>query len=197
MPANSYQPRVFTLPAIPGISSKQIAEHLKLYEGYVKRTNALYEAFERLSGDPDPVVVQDLRRRLGFEFNGMRLHEFYFGDLEGGPQPLPEGWLKESLAREFGDTQGLRDALKVVVARGSGWAIANYDPLVHRIHLNWVDEHHIGQLATLPIIAAVDMWEHAYMVDYTPGEKMRYFDAYWAALNWETIARRAESWRKA
>ena len=193
-----YEPRSFSLPPIEGISAKQIEEHLKLYEGYVKRTNALYEAFERLKrNDPDPTLIQEVRRRLGFEFNGMRLHEFYFGDIEHGAASIPDGWLKEAVIASFGSTEALRDALKAVVARGSGWAIVNYDPVGNRFHLNWVDEHHIGQLATLPIVVAVDMWEHAYMVDYTPGEKMRYFDAYWTALNWETIARRASQWHTA
>jgi Fe-Mn family superoxide dismutase len=189
----SYIARQFALPAISGISTNQLAEHLKLYQGYVKHVNLIYDELSELEKNVEKNVhlMQELRRRLGFEFNGMRLHEYYFGDLEGGASALPsESALAQAISEQFGSFESWREQYKKIIARGSGWAIMNYDPLLQRLHLNWVTSHDEGQLATLPAIVALDVWEHAYMVDYTPGEKMNYVDAYLNALNWETISAR-------
>lgn len=190
-----YEAKQFSLPEIQGISKKQIDEHLKLYQGYVTHVNKIYDEFKELRTDMEKNghIMQELRRRLGFEFNGMRLHEYYFGDLEGGPKPLQEGSaLHRMITEAFGSFDVWKTAFKGCIARGSGWAIMNYDPIAKRLLLNWVTNHDEGQLATLPAIIALDSWEHAYMVDYAPGEKMKYVDAYLAALNWETIAERFE-----
>lgn len=189
-----YEARTFTLPDIPGISPKQIEEHLKLYQGYVKHVNLIQDELAELTTnlEKNAHLMQELRRRQGFEFNGMRLHEFYFGDLEGGPTSLSESSLKEALTAQFGSFEQAMTELRKVIARGSGWALLNYDPVHKYFHTNWVTNHDEGQLATLPVIIALDVWEHAYMVDYLPGEKMKYVDTYLTALNFETIAKRFE-----
>jgi Fe-Mn family superoxide dismutase len=190
-----YAPRTFTLPSLSGISEKQINEHLKLYQGYVTHVNKIYDELAELGvdGEKNAHIMQELRRRLGFEFNGMRLHEFYFGDLEGGAKTIPDGALKNALMAEFQSPEAWSAAFKKVIARGSGWVIMNYDNVAKRFHLNWVTNHDEGQMATLPAIVVLDMWEHAFMVDYLPGDKMKYVDSYLAALNWETIAKRFEA----
>lgn len=195
MATPKYGARSFSIPAIPGISEKQIEEHLKLYQGYVTHVNKIYDELDALAQDAaqNAHLMQELRRRLGFEFNGMRLHEYYFGDLEHGPSPLPEGVLSSALTETFGGLDQLKTAMKSVIARGSGWAIMNYDPDAKRLHLNWVTNHDEGQMATLPAIVALDCWEHAYMVDYTPGDKGKYFDAYLAAIDWKSVSKRFDS----
>jgi superoxide dismutase, Fe-Mn family len=190
-----YTAKTFTIPAIHGISPKQIDEHLKLYAGYVTHVNKMYDALAELAQDSEKngYVMQELRRRLGFEFNGMRLHEYYFGDLEGGMQPInAESKLFEALSTQFGSFEKWLDSFKKTVARGSGWAILNYDPSVRRFHNNWVTNHDEGHLATLPAIIAMDVWEHAYLLDYVPSDKQKYIDAYLNALNWTTISARFE-----
>ncbi len=191
---DTYTAKTFSIPEIPGISSKQIEEHLKLYQGYVKHVNLIYAECAELGVDAEKNahITQELRRRLGFEFNGMRLHEYYFGDLEGGAKPLPEGVLRDAMMKEFQSPENFASLFKKVISRGSGWAILNYDPVGKRFHFNWVTNHDEGQMATLPVVVALDLWEHAYMVDYVPGDKMKYVDAYLAALNWETISKRFE-----
>lgn len=189
-----YEARTFTLPDVPGVSTKQIEEHLKLYQGYVKHVNLIDDELKGLEADAtkNGHLMQELRRRLGFEFNGMRLHEYYFGDLEGGSKALPACPLSNLLIAEFGSVDAWKESFKKIVARGSGWALLNYDPIAKCLHMNWVTNHDEGQLATLPVVVALDVWEHAYMVDYLPGDKMKYVDAYLAALNMETIAARFE-----
>jgi Fe-Mn family superoxide dismutase len=193
---HKYEAKTFTLPEVPGISAKQIEEHLKLYQGYVKHINLIYDELEELGKDEtkNAHLMQELRRRLGFEFNGMRLHEYYFGDLEGGAKGIMKGSaLSNALSEQFGSIETARGMFKKAVARGSGWVMLNYDPNAKCFHFNWVNFHDEGQLATLPAIVALDMWEHAYMVDYVPGDKMKYVDAYLDALNWETVAKRFDS----
>ena len=191
-----YEARTFALPAIPGISSRQLEEHLKLYEGYVKHVNLLYAELTELAQNKEKNLhlMQELRRRLGFEFNGMRLHEYYFGDLEGGAKPLaPESALFAALKAQFGGLEAWRAAFRDTAARGSGWLILNYDPRARRFHNNWVTNHDVGHLATLPAVLAVDMWEHAYLLDYLPSERAAYFEKYMENINWETVAARFEA----
>ncbi len=192
----TYQARTFNLPQVAGISQKQLDEHIKLYEGYVTHVNKLYMELSEFTQNKDKYghVMQELRRRLGFEFNGMRLHEYYFGDLEGGAQALsPESALFETLKTQFGGLEAWRDAFTATAARGSGWIILNWDPVAGRFHNNWVTNHDEGQLATLPAVIALDFWEHAYMVDYVPGDKGTYLNAYLDALNWNTVAARFDA----
>lgn len=189
-----YEAKQFEIPQLNGISEKQIEEHLKLYQGYVTHVNKLYNelvALSQDSGENAPHMMAELRRRLGFEFNGMRLHEIYFGDLEGGPKQInAESKLYEKLNQQFGSFEKWLETFKNIHARGSGWMMLNYDPEAQRFHHNWVDFHHEGQLATLPAVVALDFWEHAYMVDYLPSEKTKYIDAYLNSLNWESVAKR-------
>lgn len=187
-----YTPVEFSLPEVSGISQQQLAEHLTLYKGYVTHVNKLYEEIEALTkiGGRDH-EISELRRRLGFEFCGMRLHEYYFGDLVGGAKQLPTNSpLYVALVAQYGSFDAFITEFKSALSRGTGWMLLNYDPLYKRFHSNWVDEHHIGHLATLPVVIAIDMWEHAYMVDYLPGEKKTYIDKYLQAINFETVASR-------
>jgi Fe-Mn family superoxide dismutase len=142
-------------------------------------------------GDEFTYALAELRRRLGFEWNGMRLHELYFGGLAGGKTELPAtSNLYKALADQYGGFSAWLDVYKKVSARGPGWALLNYDPEAKHFFHTWVADHEVGQLATLPCIIALDHWEHAFLVDYGPAEKSEYVDAYLQALNWETIAKR-------
>jgi Fe-Mn family superoxide dismutase len=191
-----YKARTFDLPDIAGLSKEQITLHLGLYEGYVKHVNLLMAQLNALAknGDEYTYAINELRRRLGFEWNGMHLHELYFGALEGGPTDLPgTSPLYAALTEQYGGFSAWLEVFKKVNARGPGWALLNYDPEAKHFFHTWVSDHEIGQLATLPCILALDHWEHAFMVDYAPSEKGTYVDAYLNALNWETIAKRFDA----
>jgi Fe-Mn family superoxide dismutase len=189
----SYQSHTFTFPEIKGLSVEQLKLHLGLYEGYVAHTNLLLAQMNKLaeSGDAFTYSLSELRRRLGFEWNGMRLHENYFEALEGGSKVLlADTKLFEALGKQYGSFTNWIDIFSKLSARGPGWAILNYDPIAKHFYHTWVAEHEIGHLATLPILIAVDHWEHAYLKDYAPGEKSKYVEAYLNALNWQTIGAR-------
>ena len=206
MPNYQYTVRRFNIPELEGISAKQIEIHLKLYEGYVKFTNTLRETLAELRKDSDlpdmpaqswqagknAYALGEVMRRFGFEFNGMRMHEYYFEQFEGGPLTMNKNSLLASaLAEKYGDWDGFINHFKSVgLMRGIGWTILAYDPVGKTPHVYWVNDHELGQLAGLPVLLAMDMWEHAYMIDYVPAEKAKYIDAFLSNVNWSVLDKR-------
>lgn len=183
-----YEARTFSIPTLAGISERTIAEHLGLYQGYVKHVNRIHDEIDTIA---DPYAKAEMQRRLGFEFGGMKNHEYYFTQFEGGARTLPEGALKTKIDRQFGSLENLIAELKeVATTRGVGWVMCYFDETVDRIVITWVDEQHLGQLPGLQVVLGLDMWEHSYMLDYPPSEKKKYVDAFFDNLNWEVIANR-------
>lgn len=176
-----YTAREFNLPTeLPGLSTKQIEVHLGLYNGYVTHVNKLQEQINELSkGGGNAYAITETRRRLGFEFNGMRMHEYYFNQLEGSAQ--------ERDASSIITDEILAQIKEVAMSRGIGWTVAYWDAAANEVVVAWVSDHELGTLAGLPIIFAIDMWEHAFMVDYTPVEKAQYVDAYLSNVNWSVV----------
>lgn len=186
-----YQEKPFLLAGLDGFSEKQISEHLKLYAGYVKNVDKLIEDIARLSGDEaNAVAVSELRRRLGFEFNGMRLHELYFEVLGAGKE-LGEGGLKRELTAQFGSFENwANDFKKAGMMRGIGWAILYRDPQSGTLFNAWVSDHEVGHLAGLPVLLAMDVWEHAYAIDFLPTGRKEYIEAFFKNLNWDVVESR-------
>ncbi|MFC1801930.1 superoxide dismutase [Patescibacteria group bacterium] len=191
-----YKEKQFNIPDLQGISQEQINEHLKLYNGYVKHTNLIREKIAELKeGLNNEYLVTELRRRFAFEFNGMRMHELYFECLEGKAKELAVGSkLRDLLADKYGSfEEAINHFKEVVLSRGIGWTILYYDPVANTPHITWVSDHELGQLAGLPILLALDMWEHAFMVDYLPSEKKNYIEAFFPNLNWEVVEERLKN----
>jgi Fe-Mn family superoxide dismutase len=193
-----YSPRDFSkVRGLTGISDKQIEEHLKLYEGYVKRTNALTEKLFALANEgkasgADPVYAE-LTRRLGFEYSGMVNHEYYFDNLTGGAQAEPPtgGKLKKAIESSFGKYETwLADFRAVATMPGIGWAMLFQDP-----NTGWLSNHFISlHQDNVPVgfkpILALDGWEHAFMRDYQATERAKYVDAFFKNVNWESAEKR-------
>ena len=123
-----YEAKTFTIPTLSGLSSKQIEVHLGLYAGYVKHVNLLREKIRELDTadkEKNAYVVAELRRRFAFEFNGMRMHEYYFEGFEGGPQNLDEtSVLKKIMSDKYGSWENTLEHFKTVaMSRGIGWAV--------------------------------------------------------------------------
>ena len=193
----TYTPKTFNLPALTGISEKQVKVHLALYEGYVKSVNLIMEkinALKSADAEGNAYIIAELRRRFGFEFDGMRMHEYYFSQFEGGPAPRTAGDALEKAVMQKYEDQGLEAHIREVAgSRGSGWVVVYADPSADTLHTVFVNDHEVGQLAGLPIILALDLWEHAYMVDYVPAEKKNYIDAFFANINWGVVEKRFEA----
>ncbi len=193
----TYTAKTFNLPALQGLSEKQIKVHLALYEGYVKHVNLIaetlkgYAAYGDKATEGDKYATTEMRRRYAFEFNGMRMHELYFSQFEGGQTSLTADSALANAAKEKYGEMSLEDHIRSVAnTRGIGWVVVYKDPVANTIHTTFVGDHEVGQLAGLPILLALDLWEHAYMVDYVPAEKKNYIDAFFANLNWSVVEKR-------
>ena len=195
---HTYTPKTFNLGTLEGLSEKQIKVHLGLYEGYVKHVNVLREQIVELTAldkEKYAYAIMETRRRLGFEFNGMRMHEYYFDQLEGGAAAInTDSAFAKAVSEKYGSFDNfIAHFTQVGMSRGIGWSVLYADPVGNTVHTAWVADHELGQLGGLPIILAMDMWEHAFMVDYVPAEKKNYIDAFLKNVNWSVVEKRFES----
>ncbi|MEK7612707.1 MAG: Fe-Mn family superoxide dismutase [Patescibacteria group bacterium] len=192
-----YQERKFTIPALDGISAKSAEEHLGLYAGYVKNFNAIgAKIIEYLKeSEKHAIAISELTRRHSFEWGGMRLHELYFSQWEGGVTPLaPESTLGMALSKDFGSVENLIVEMKQVgMMRGPGWSLLYWDSIGQTSHLGFSGEQHQGHFVTLPVILALDVWEHAFILDYGAQGKGKYIDAFFKNLNWRVVEDRFQS----
>ncbi len=188
-----YEPLTFIIPVLEGISADTIENHLALYRGYVKHVNVINDKIVAYGNDPEnnAFAITEMQRRLGFEFGGMRNHEYYFSQFEGGPTTIPEGTLKHKLEAQWGSVETWQHRFQeIAMTRGVGWAMLYHDPHTDQLVQTWVDEQHIGQLADLDIVLALDMWEHSYLRDYLSADKGKYVAAFFKNLNWEVVSDR-------
>lgn len=190
----AYEPKTFNLPALEGISQKSVEEHLGLYQGYVKNFMGICTLMGDLMKDSEKNAhaLAELQRRLGFEFDGMRLHEYYFSQFEGGAAPLAaDGPFSQAFAKQYGSIESLVPMMKNVgLMRGPGWAILYYDPAAATFQFAFVGEQHQGHFVGLPVLLALDVWEHAFLLDYGAQGKGKYIDAFFKNLNWSVVDNR-------
>jgi superoxide dismutase, Fe-Mn family len=192
-----YTPRSFTIPQLDGISEKSVEEHLGLYAGYVKNFNAMSALLTEYAQDSTKHAhaLSELIRRRSFEFDGMRLHELYFEQLEHSGAALSlESAFAVALAQEYGSVESFVQMFRAIaLMRGPGWALLYWDPLAKQFLTGFSGEQHQGHFATLPIILALDVWEHAFLLDYGAQGKGSYVDAFFKNLNWGVIEQRFAS----
>lgn len=192
-----YTAREFDLSAVTGLSTRAVALHLELYRGYVKAFNAVLA--EQQAAFPtvgDAVVPLDLSahaRRFAFEHNGIVLHELFFEALgaPGGSSPGQQGRLAEAAARSFGSIeQWMQHAAALAKLRGIGWIVTLHDPERDLLYNTWVDLHHLGVPANLRVVLALDLWEHAYLLDFSPAQRGNYFEMLWNSVDWSKVEQR-------
>lgn len=192
IPQKKYTPLQFPhLKGLKGIGDAVLESHFKLYEGYVNRTNKLTETLAGLvvkgeAAGSNPVYAE-LTRRLGFEYNGMILHEYYFGNMRpGGTEGGAGGKLKKAMEASFGSYENwLADFRAIATSPGVGWAITFQDPRTGWLSNHWVTLHNDGNPAGYTPIIVMDAWEHAFVPDYKPTERAKYVDAYFQNIDWE------------
>lgn len=187
-----YQPRDFShLIGMEGFSEKLLRDHFTLYEGYVQNTNLLIELLGAyLKGEERNYQYQALKRRFGWEFDGMRLHEYYFENL-GGKEPLPSNSsLYQMIERDFGSFKAWKeDFIATGMMRGIGWSILYFDKEANRLFNTWINEHDLGHLAGGELFLVMDVWEHAYITEYGLNRR-KYIDAFYKNIDWKVIESR-------
>ncbi len=194
-PPKKYEAEDYSgLRGLQGITDEQIEVHLKLYNGYVNRTNAALEKLAGLAegGNTGDSGYQEVKRRLGWEFNGMRLHEYYFDNLTAGAKPLDDGnaFAKE-VASQFGSVDAWKtDFMGTAKAPGIGWVITYKDGVNGLIFNQWIEEHQSGHPAGCTPILVLDVFEHAFSVYRKPTDRAPYLDDFFANVNWDVVAGR-------
>ncbi|SFM48996.1 superoxide dismutase [Thermodesulforhabdus norvegica] len=176
----------------PGFSDNALKLHFALYEGYVKNTNLLLTKMEEMvrQGKSQSSEFSELKRRFGFEFNGMRLHEYYFSSLGGNGIPDKESDLYKAIVASFGSFENWqKDFVDTAMSRGVGWTVLYYDEIQNRLMNVWINEHHVGHPAGCRVILPLDVFEHAFLVDYGL-DKKAYIEAFLKALNWKVLEER-------
>jgi superoxide dismutase, Fe-Mn family len=192
---SAYTPKKWDLSGLQGISDDTLQIHFGLYEGYVKNTNTLNERIGdlRSSGKntgSDPAYAE-LVRRLGWEFNGMRLHEYYFDNLTKNPKNPSSGRLHDLVGAQYGSFDDWKkDFASIGAMRGVGWAIAFHDATANQIVNIWIGDHNINELAGCDPVLVMDLWEHAYLRDYKPADKGKYIEAFMAHVDWSVCESR-------
>jgi len=189
-----YTVKIFEqLKGLKGFSDQLLKNHLALYQGYVRSTNHLSTVLSEMEkkGKAGTPVYAELKRRFGWEFNGMRLHELYFENLANRPVPLvKQSPLSEKLRLDFGrlDTWE-RGFMSTGGMRGIGWVVLTRDPVAGRLFNVWVDEHATGLLVGAVPLLVMDVFEHAYLHDYELN-RTAYVQAFMKAINWPVVEQR-------
>jgi Fe-Mn family superoxide dismutase len=202
-PDKAYQPKQFKLAGLSGISDQTLDMHFKLYEGYVKETNRLTERIAEFLQDgkvdqEEMPAYSELTRRLGFEYNGMVLHEYYFGNLKksGGGDPAASSSFFVAAESRFSSYAIWKaDFVGIGRMRGVGWAICYQNPSSGRLSNHWITLHEVGNVAGFKPVLVMDVWEHAFLLDYKPAERAKYIDAFFANIDWNAVEQRMISQR--
>ena len=194
----AYQAKTFPLSNLEGISDQTLEMHFKLYEGYVKETNNLTEKLGAFLADgkvdqEEMPAYSELTRRLGFEYNGMVLHEYYFGNMkrDGGGEPANGSRFRAAVENSFPSFAIWKtDFVSVGKMRGVGWAIAYLNPNSGTVSNHWIELHETGNIAGFVPALVMDVWEHAFLLDYKPADRPKYIESFIANVDWDAVERR-------
>jgi superoxide dismutase, Fe-Mn family len=195
----TFKPRTWNLSGLRGISDHTLETHFGLYEGYVKNTNLLREEITEIRERGKPTGLDpkfsELERRLGFEYNGMRLHELYFDNLTTRPSGIVAG-----TGIDFGISHAFRsheqweaEFVAMSEMRGVGWVLLCQDPWSGDFSNHWVELHQNGNVAGYIPILVMDVWEHAWMFDYKAADRTKYAEAFLSNVDWYVCEERIRS----
>ncbi len=177
------------LIGMEGFSETLLKSHFTLYQGYVTNTNKLMDSLATMlkEGKVGTPEYSELKRRMGFEFNGMRLHEYYFGNLGGDGALDKSGKLGRKLAEDFGNYEDWeRDFKGTGTMRGIGWTILYQDNTTGQLLNQWINEHETGHLAGCTPVLVMDVFEHAFITDYGL-KRANYIEAFFKNINWGVV----------
>lgn len=174
------------LVGLDGFSEKMLQNHFSLYEGYVNNVNKLLELLN--SEESGTLEYAELRRRFGWEWNGMRLHELYFENFsKDGKGMDPNSKLGEKIQKDFGSFENWKkEFVSIGLMRGIGWVVLYYDRIAKKLLNIWINEHDAGHLSGCSPILVMDVFEHAYITDYGT-KRLEYIKSFMKAVDGKII----------
>jgi Fe-Mn family superoxide dismutase len=191
--------RSFTLPKLPYdynalapyISEQQLKlHHDKHHQAYVNGANAAFEKLDKTRSDNTDVDVKATLKELSFNIGGHLLHSIFWENMapagKGGGQP--SGAIADLINKEFGSFDRFKKEFTMAAAgtEGSGWAALAMHPCVGRPLIMQIEKHNVNVYPTFNILMVLDVWEHAYYLDYK-NERPRFIEAFWNIVNWDQI----------
>lgn len=186
-----YAPKDYKhLLGLDGLSDALLNNHFSLYEGYVANTNKVADRLATLAatGEMGTPEYAELKRRYGWEWNGMRLHELYFSNLaKEAPSLKEQSPLAKQIIQDFGSVSAWEKDFRATGSmRGIGWVILAFDKESERLFNTWINEHDLGHLAgTVPLLV-MDVFEHAFILDYGT-KRADYIETFFRSIDWMTI----------
>ena len=177
------------LIGMAGFSEALLKNHFTLYQGYVTNTNKVLDTLDQMAkeGKTTGPEFAELKRRLGWEFNGMRLHEYYFENLGGKGGIDKNGKLAAAMAASFGSVEAWEKDFRATGAlRGIGWAVLYQDQSSARLMNLWINEHDVSHPAGCAPLLIMDVFEHAFMLDYGL-KRADYIEAFFKNINWPAV----------
>jgi len=165
----------------PYISEEQLKiHHQKHHQAYVNGANKILE-------DTDSVDL----KKLAFQIGGHKLHSLFWGNLEPNGGGEPTGKIAEYIETDFDGFENFKEVFNktALSVEGSGWAVLAHDKEIERLLIMQIEKHNMNIYPTVEILMVLDMFEHAYYIDYK-NEKTKYVDAFWSLVNWGEVNKR-------
>jgi len=182
------------LIGMEGFSDTLLNNHFTLYKGYVTNTNKALDTMSAMLKDGKGAAPEfaEMKRRFGWEFNGMRLHEYYFENLGGKAALNADSILGKLITANFGSYDiWLQDFKSTATMRGIGWVILYQDSVGGRIFNQWINEHDVGHPAGCQPILILDVFEHAFLTDYGL-KRADYIEVFLKNINWAAAESRVK-----
>jgi Fe-Mn family superoxide dismutase len=194
MPFPKLTPKAFaSIKELNGISARTMEEHYELYKGYVAKTNEIQEKLGNVDRSTANQIFSDLRSLrvdLSFATGGVKNHEIYFGHL-GGKGGAPAGKLKEMIARDFPSYDAWLQDFKASGLAARGWVWLAYDHDWSTLTTVVGDAQNTFPLWNATPILALDVYEHAYWLDYGRA-RAKYIEAFFNNLDWNVVEQSLE-----
>lgn len=189
----AYQAKDYShLIGMEGFSETLLKNHFTLYGGYVTNTNKVMEGLTTLAKEGRAATPEfaEMKRRLGWEFNGMRLHEFYFENLGGDGKLDPSSKLAIIVAEQWGSLEMWEKEFRATATmRGIGWTVLYLDSITGQMLNVWINEHDVGHPAGCKPLLVLDVFEHAFLADYGL-KRPDYIEAFFRHINWTEVEKR-------
>ena len=196
----------YTLPTLgydlkalaPYISEAQLTLHYqKHHQAYVTGANALFEKFDKARKEGSDLDLKAALKELSFHVGGHRLHTAFWENLApagkgGGGEP--KGALAKAINADFGSFARFRKEFTATATsvEGSGWAALTFSRTTGRLLLVQIEKHNVNVPPGSPILLVLDVWEHAYYLDYR-NDRAKFVESFWNIVNWDAVNRRYEA----
>jgi superoxide dismutase, Fe-Mn family len=182
----------YLLGKIAGLDDALLKMHFKLYQGYVNNSNSILEKLQQLSnkGQSKTPEFAGLKRILGWEMDGMLLHEYYFENMGEATALNTKDPFYLKIQQDFGSyDQWKADFISTGLIRGIGWVVSYVEPKNGRLINEWINEHDVGHLAGATPLLIMDVFEHAYITQFGL-DRNKYIDVFFNNINWDVVSKR-------